>query len=362
MADSIDSDNFDASGAAKALGRLGGLKGGKARANSLTPERRREIAQKAVQTRWAKAKEGKIPTAIHGSPDHPLRIAGFEIPCYVLDDSRRVLIQKGMIDALDMRQGTAAKGEGDRLAKFIATKSVNPFVGKDLADLIIEPILFNTPGGALAYGYEAVVLADLCEAVLKARREGKLNYQQEHIAKRCEILISGFARVGIIALVDEATGYQYYRARKALEDILAEFISKELHKWSKMFPDEFYRELFRLRKWRYDPKSTRRPIHVAKLTVDLIYARLAPGVYEELRRITPRDDKGRLKHKLFQRLTEEVGHPKLQEHFIAVNTLMKAFDDWDQFYRRLDRVFPKFNETPMLPFKEDDKESPDELG
>ena len=40
--------------AAAVLGRLGGLKGGKARANSLTPERRAEIAKKAATKRWAK--------------------------------------------------------------------------------------------------------------------------------------------------------------------------------------------------------------------------------------------------------------------------------------------------------------------
>jgi hypothetical protein len=38
--------------AAVALGRLGGQKGGKARAEKLTPDRRREIAKKAAQTRW----------------------------------------------------------------------------------------------------------------------------------------------------------------------------------------------------------------------------------------------------------------------------------------------------------------------
>ena len=40
--------------AARILGRLGGLKGGKARAAKLTPERRKEIAEKAIAARWAK--------------------------------------------------------------------------------------------------------------------------------------------------------------------------------------------------------------------------------------------------------------------------------------------------------------------
>jgi hypothetical protein len=39
------------------LGRTGGLKGGKARAATMTPERRREIAQRAAQSRWSKPQE-----------------------------------------------------------------------------------------------------------------------------------------------------------------------------------------------------------------------------------------------------------------------------------------------------------------
>jgi predicted KAP-like P-loop ATPase len=42
--------------AAVALGRLGGLKGGKARMKKLTPERRRQIASEAARARWAKGK------------------------------------------------------------------------------------------------------------------------------------------------------------------------------------------------------------------------------------------------------------------------------------------------------------------
>jgi len=42
--------------AAVALGRLGGLKGGNARAAKLSPEERKEIAQRAAKQRWAKLK------------------------------------------------------------------------------------------------------------------------------------------------------------------------------------------------------------------------------------------------------------------------------------------------------------------
>lgn len=86
------------------------------------------------------------------------------MPCYVLADKRRVVVQRGVMDALDMSQGTAGRGGGDRLAKFVATKSLNPFVSNELATVITNPIIFQTPTGARAYGYEATVLADLCDA------------------------------------------------------------------------------------------------------------------------------------------------------------------------------------------------------
>src|SRR4051794_38913800 len=106
-----------------------GKKGGRARASKLSKEARSDIARIAAQSRWG---ESKLPTATHGDPDHPLRIGDIQIPCYVLSDGRRVLVQAGMLIGLDMKQGTAGRGGGDRLAKFIATKSINPYVPKGL--------------------------------------------------------------------------------------------------------------------------------------------------------------------------------------------------------------------------------------
>jgi len=72
-----------------------------------------------------------------------------------------------------------------------------------------NPIQFVLPqrGGA-AYGYPATMLADICEALLAAHKAEALQKQQLHLADQAEIWVRGFARVGIIALVDEATGYQ----------------------------------------------------------------------------------------------------------------------------------------------------------
>jgi hypothetical protein len=290
----------------------------------------------------------RIYQATHGSPDHPLRIGDIEIPCYVLEDTRRVIVRSNMIAALDMKEGTAsASTSGDRLVKFTSTKAVRKFVTPELENAIKIPIRFRTPSGVEAYGYEATVLADLCEAVLSARQQDKLNYQQEHIAAKCEILVRGFARVGIIALVDEATGFQDVRAREALEKILEEFISAELMKWVKTFPDDFYRELFRLRGLNYS-QIMKRPRYFGHLTNDIVYKRLAPGVLEELQRITPKDNRGRREHKYFQRLTQDVGNPRLREHLSNVIVLMKASPNFKTFYRLLERSLPRYDHTPSL--------------
>ncbi len=328
-------------------------KGGDARAKKLTPEERSDIAKKAADARWDRG----VPQAICGSPDHPLRIGdgegAIEIPCYVLENGKRVLYQRAMVDALDMSRGSSGGSGGDRLAKFVTGNAIKPFM-EDKLQSVTEPIKFRTPSGNLGYGYDATILADICEAVLKARDKGVLQKQQEHIAARCEVLVRGFARVGIIALVDEATGYQEFRARDALARILEAFVAKEIQPYIPTFPGDFYSQMFRLRELDYPNDSVKRPQYFGHLTNDLVYKRIAPGVLEELKRITPFSGSGRRKHKYFQRLTSNIGYPKLREHLGSIVAIMKLSTDWPDFMGKVDRIHPRVGETMMLPFSEDD--------
>lgn len=135
---------------------------------------------------------------------------------------------------------------------------------------------------------------------------------QEHIVEQCKILLRGFAEVGITALVDEATGYQEVRDRLALQKILDKYITNEWAKWTKTFPDEFYKELFRLKcvRYPYGDKGNK-PSYVGHWTNDVIYKRLAPGVLRELRENNPRRPSGSRQRKHHQHLTRDYGHPAL---------------------------------------------------
>lgn len=328
----------------------GRAEGGRARAKSLTPERRKEIAENAAKSRWGTP----VLKATHGSADHPLKIGDVEIPCYVLEDGTRVLSQRGVLGGLGMAQGSASGG-GDRLVSFAAGKGISPFISADLLAMIEKPIRFMPQrGGGAAFGYPATLLADICDAVLAARRAGALQKQQEHIAHQAEILVRGFARVGIIALVDEATGYQKDRATDALSKILEAFIEKELQPWVRTFPSDYYEQLFRLRGLPFPTTTVQRPQYFGVLTNDIVYNRLAPGVLDELKKVTERNEQGRPKHKFFQKLTTNIGYPKLREHLGSVVTLMKLSTNYADFKMKLDSIHPSYGKTMQLPLPDDD--------
>jgi P63C domain len=277
---------------------------------------------------------------------------GIEIPCYVLEDERRVLVQRGMVTALGMSRGSSAGSGGDRLAKFVAGKIPNPYIPSGLRSVTVDPVKFRAPNGQVAYGYEATVLHEICLAILAARRAGVVQKQQEHIAERCELLISAWALARIISAVDEATGYQYLRARNAIEQILDKWLVKELQPWRKMFPDMYFRRIFELNGWSFDPASVKRPGVVGHWTNDIIYDRIGPGLREQLHDYAGRDEKGRLKHQLHRYLTQHHGIPELREHMAGVVALMVAASTWRQFKEMLQRVYPKPGTTLSMAFND----------
>ncbi len=323
----------------------GKAKGGFIRAQRLSPSVRSAIARKAAQTRWS-----ELPQAVCGSPDRPLRIGDVDLQAYVLSDGTRVLSQAGFLRALGRHPKANVRREGgdERVPAILQGKAINPFISKETLEKS-QPIRFRTPDGVVASGYRADLLPQVCEIYLCARDAGVLPKNQAHVAQQAEIVIRGLAHVGIIALVDEVTRYQQFRAQDALSRVLEAFIAKELQAWVRTFPPDFYLQLFRLRGLAYPEDPVRRPQYFGYLTNDVVYKRLAPGVLSELQRATPRDDLGRPKHRFFQRLTSNIGYPKLREHLGSVIAIMKLSDDWHDFMRKLERIHPRYGETPPLP-------------
>ncbi len=264
-----------------------------------------------------------------------LDLNGSIINCYVLRDGTRILSGREMQRALSMVD-EAEEGKqtaGTRLSRYLSQKSLNPFIFKDKDKDHFEPIECYR-GHAKVNGYEATILVDLCDAFLEARKAINLSARQKIIADQCEILMRSFAKVGIIALVDEATGYQYEREKDALQEIHKRFIAEELQSYHKQFPNEFYREIFRLNGWPYTVRQIKfgeRPAVIGKWTKKYVYSTMPKGVLDALVNKTPRNNDGRLKHKLFQHLTKKDGITALKDKLTSVVTLMNVSDNWKQF-------------------------------
>ena len=269
-----------ASDAGRELGRLGATKGGRARADALSPAERSEIARRAVQTRWARA------AVVEGAKSHALRedetcrsrfrgtvdFGPAEVECHVLDRGARVLTGDQLLLAL---------GAGDR-------------DGNPLRQLrrIVEPldqvlarraISFRTSAeGELVEGYEIAVLVDLCERILTARDAGLLKKKQLRWADSAEAVVRRCSRAGVDALVDEGTGYDRIRTRQMTQLRLQALIADGIEEWVRIVPAEFWAQLARLEGRRVVPDHL--PMEWSSYVLAFVYDAVEPDVGRELRR------------------------------------------------------------------------------
>ena len=332
-------------------------KGGRIRADKLSKEKRSEIAKTSAVARWEREK--RLPRATHGSQDRPLHIADIAIDCYVLDNGVRVISQRGMFRGMGFSRGgpreDAENDGGAELPRFATQNWIKPFISNELELALRTPILFRS-GAGKSFGYPATILADLCDAILAARAAGATTPRQDNIVARAEQLVRGFARVGIIALVDEATGYQEERDRDELHRILAVYLSEERLAWAKRFPDEFYKQLYRLKNWTW-PNGGRRSPLVGKITNLIVYDRLPDGVLEELKHRNPTEpETGRRRWKHHQFLSEDFGQPDLRDHLLQLVAVMRVSKTWAAFEKNIEEAFPKPGRQLTL-FDADDNEN-----
>lgn len=293
----------------------------------------------------------KVLNAIAGSEETPLTLGDISIPCYVLEDETRVLSGKGIQDAV----GFPKNSSGTALGKLIFSDKLSHLVTQEIREKFQNRIPFKRvgSGGSVpqTYGYDATLLIDICDLIIQARKENLLTPKQEMYAEQCEIIIRAVAKVGIISLIDEATGYQEKRPGNALKKLLEKYLQEEYAIWTKRFPDEFFKEIFRLRGWEYVPGEVKRPGVVGRWINDIVYERLAPGILEELQRLNPKNESGNRAVRHHQFLTDDIGHPALSQHIYAILGLMRASNDWDSFYTILNKAYPKKNTQMLFDFE-----------
>ncbi|GGN51355.1 hypothetical protein GCM10011349_23860 [Novosphingobium indicum] len=321
-------------------------KGGLARANRLSPEERSAIARRAALARHNR----DLPKAI---AEGNLIIGEMRIACAVLEDETRVLTQEGFLTAI----GRAAKAKGgqgagvDGKPAFLRAKNLEPFISNELlaSTTPLEFVPLRGPGyEGRAFGYRARMLPDVCWVYQDAMLAGALLPSQEHIGKSCRNFLRALTNHAIDDLVDMATGFEDMRKRRAINRIIDQYVEKEARPWVKMFHLDFYRHIYRLNGWDFDPENTARPGVIGTWTND-IYDRLAPGVREALHARVKRNARGKPTQRLTQLLTPDEGKPALERLLEGVLLLMRMSKSWDEFKLKLNEYYPKYGDTMQLP-------------
>ncbi len=288
--------------------------------------------------------------------DGSINIGNFELPCYVLEDGTRIISGRGMQSILKMVDDEDGKlTSGSRLNRYLNQKTLEPFIYKGREVGHFEPLECHF-GKTIINGFEATVLIDICDGFLEARKKIKLSARQEVIAQQCEMLVRSFAKVGLIALIDEATGYQYDREKQELQVIFKEFISDEILQWQQAFHLSFYKEIFRLWNIPFTEKYIKRkPQFIGHITNRFIYQNLPKGTFvlEKLKEKTPKAKSGGYKYRLHQSLTPDVGRESLKKVIYTVETLASISDTKRQFIRHINDKYGQ-REIPFTDLEEID--------
>ncbi len=323
--------------------------GGYARAAKLTPEERSAIAQKAAKERW-NTDLLKIPKATHLGV---IKLSGIEIPCAVLDDGTRVLSERSVAKALEkkgrglywQKRKIVYPNDNELLPEYVSVRNLEPFISPEINKRLLNPINYNAKTGTSVRGISATLLPEICQIWLSAREKGSLTDRQLETAAKAQILMQGFAPVGIVALVDEATGYQEVRLKDALQAYLETTIAKELAVWAKKIPDEFYENIYKLKGWSWPGMKKNRFSVVAGYTRDLVYERIAPWLLKELEKKSPKDETWNGPNRRRQWRTEDVGNSILAQHLYSLVMFQRlALSNnykWRRFINMVDKVLPK---------------------
>jgi len=261
-----------------------------------------------------------------------LVIGDAQLPVYVLDDGRRVISRTGATGVLTQNKG------GGNLESYLGVEALKDYVPSNPVgiEFAIQGVVNKT-----VMGFQAETFLDICRSYVKALAAGALKTQrQTEIATNCSLFLAACANVGLIALIDEATGYQYARADDALQVKLRAYLEKEMRPWEKTFPDELWVEFGRLTNWK--GSVTQRPKYWGKLVMELVYEYLDEDVAVWLKNNAPAP-KGNMSYHRW--LTSQYGLRKLMEH----NWMLIGMARSCQTMRELrDRMAMQFGKQPFL--------------
>lgn len=255
---------------------------------------------------------------------------------------------KRLITATDVFKAVGRIRRGEVRVKgypaFIGAKNLIPYIDDKLKEKM-KPIKYKAKNGRIAEAYDSTIIPDVADLYIEAYEHNSLTTNQMKTYKNSLIIVRSLAKLGINALIDEATGFQDDREGQALQRLLHAYISEDLMKWQKRFPTSFYEQVYRLRGWKFDPNNPKRPGYVGQFTNKYVYGVFPKKVLNEIKRRNPPKFSSRnimyRGHKHFQYLTQDIGIDQLDSQLKRLTVVMQMSDNMEDFRKNFDKVFAK---------------------
>lgn len=249
--------------------------------------------------------------------------------CAVLEDGRRGFIQRQMVKTL----GFTEKTRSGRFERFCAKIGLNP--SENTGEIGVAVFEVDMPSGGTANWVDHEILRSIIKAGILAHGQGKLTKHQEHIGQRCVHLGSALIGVGLVALIDEATGYQYAREPNALQDLISTLIREEARDWDRRFHPTYYQAMCKIFGFPYGNRHRPLPSIIGQMTLNWVYKAVMPNeIVEEIR-------SRKKSAKFHQWLTDDAGLRLLEKQIDAVTTIAKSSVDYKDFEARCTQAFCK---------------------
>ena len=249
-----------------------------------------------------------------------------EVGCdaVVLDDGSRGYLRRQLAELI----GLHSKNPSNRFANICAD-----FAPKSLSLLVKSesPILMLHGGNGQFF--PAGVVPDIASGVIAAALEGRLHKSRLGMVAPCLKIIHALASTGEVALIDEATGYQYHRAPDALQELIGKLLRQSGSSWERRFQPDYYRAIYRLFGWRYQGHVQNPPHVLGQITLRWVYAQvLPPELLDEIR-----NRKG-LSEKHHQWLSER-GLERLTQQIHSVTAIARCSANYRDFDHRCEAAF-----------------------
>ncbi len=283
---------------------------------------------------------------------------GIKLVAAILDDDDRTHLfsERSLANAFGFK-GSATYWEKRKagaavLPSYLSNSLLKDYITADLVDKLAAAVSYLSTSKIVATGVEATALPLICDVFVRAGNANPSNDALRIAGERAYKIILAFSQFGVLKYVEQITGYRYTDEGTIITNELKEWgVSPTILDWQREFQIDFYRNIYRLKNWPFNPNTVKRTQVIGTYTNQYVYNYLPNDVFKWIKENTPKSKSGNYTKRLFQSLDEKRGKELLRNQLVAVTTMLKLARSWqefkDLFARSLGQTQIDFEEPKM---------------